>query len=183
VQPKKAIPLLFSLLAVASIGILGNTSSVYAQIPPVTDCTINPTEVRLQLGSGELSEAIPKEILCDGPIEGISPEGDCQFNSISTQNPAGLGTAVVTFDELVQNLGNTSEEHCVVTFLISGVEGGLIEVFQDLWINEQQVAGELLPIMSSALVIAGVSTIAVWMIPTVLGLAGAGVYLVKFRKQ
>jgi len=44
-----------------------------------------------------------------------------------------------------------------------------------------QVAGELLPIMSSALVIAGVSTIAIWMIPTVLGLAGAGVYLVKYR--
>jgi hypothetical protein len=37
--------------------------------------------------------------------------------------------------------------------------------------------------MSSALVIAGVSTIAVWTIPAVLGLAGAGVYLVKFRKQ
>jgi hypothetical protein len=35
--------------------------------------------------------------------------------------------------------------------------------------------------MSSALVIAGVSTIAVWMIPTVLGLAGAGGYLIKFR--
>jgi len=49
--------------------------------------------------------------------------------------------------------------------------------------NQRIVAGELLPIMSSALVIAGVSTIAIWMIPTVLGLAGAGVYLVKFRKQ
>jgi len=47
--------------------------------------------------------------------------------------------------------------------------------------NQRIVAGELLPIMSSALVIAGVSTIAVWMIPTVLGLAGAGVYLVKYR--
>jgi len=46
---------------------------------------------------------------------------------------------------------------------------------------DEQVAGELLPIMSSALVIAGVSTIAIWMIPTVLGLAGVGVYLVKFR--
>ncbi len=59
---------------------------------------------------------------------------------------------------------------------------GLVNV--SIWtasFNEEQVAGELLPIMSSALVIAGVSTIAIWMIPTVLGLAGAGVYLVKFR--
>ncbi len=61
---------------------------------------------------------------------------------------------------------------------------GLVNV--SIWtasFNEEQVAGELLPIMSSALVIAGVSTIAIWMIPTVLGLAGVGVYLVKFRKQ
>jgi hypothetical protein len=31
--------------------------------------------------------------------------------------------------------------------------------------------------------IAGLSSMTVWMIPTVLGLAGVGVYLVKFRKQ
>ena len=46
-----------------------------------------------------------------------------------------------------------------------------------------QVAGELLPLDSSALLIGGLSSMSVWMIPTVLGLAGAGVYLVKFRKQ
>ena len=45
------------------------------------------------------------------------------------------------------------------------------------------VAGELLPIDSSALMIAGLTSMTVWMVPTVLGLAGVGVYLVKFRKQ
>ena len=45
------------------------------------------------------------------------------------------------------------------------------------------VAGELLPLDSSALMIAGLTSMSVWMIPTVLGLAGAGVYLVKFRKH
>jgi len=48
---------------------------------------------------------------------------------------------------------------------------------------DTQVAGELLPLDSSALMIAGLTSMSVWMIPTVLGLAGAGVYLVKFRKQ
>jgi len=48
---------------------------------------------------------------------------------------------------------------------------------------ERQVAGELLPLNTSALMIAGLSTSAVWMIPAVAGLAGVGVYLVKFRKQ
>ena len=47
----------------------------------------------------------------------------------------------------------------------------------------QQVAGELLPLDSSALMIAGLTSMSVWMIPAVAGLAGVGVYLVKFRKQ
>ena len=47
----------------------------------------------------------------------------------------------------------------------------------------QQVAGELLPLDSSALMIAGLTSMSVWMVPTVLGLAGAGVYLVKFRAR
>jgi hypothetical protein len=54
-----------------------------------------------------------------------------------------------------------------------------------LWLNEcvlpRQVAGELLSLDTSALMIAGLTSSAVWMIPAVLGLAGAGVYLVKFR--
>jgi len=45
------------------------------------------------------------------------------------------------------------------------------------------VAGELLPLDSTALFLAGIQSMTVWMVPTVLGLAGAGVYLVKFRKQ
>jgi len=47
----------------------------------------------------------------------------------------------------------------------------------------EQVAGELLSLDSTALFLAGIQSMTVWMIPTVLGLAGAGVYLVKFRKQ
>jgi hypothetical protein len=43
------------------------------------------------------------------------------------------------------------------------------------------VAGELLSIDSSALVIAGLTGSAVWMIPTVASIAGAGIYLIKTR--
>ncbi|MDH3277041.1 MAG: hypothetical protein OEL77_03105 [Nitrosopumilus sp.] len=43
------------------------------------------------------------------------------------------------------------------------------------------VAGELLSINSSALVIGGLASSAVWMIPSVAGIAGAGIYLVKLR--
>ena len=43
------------------------------------------------------------------------------------------------------------------------------------------VAGELLSLDSSALVVAGLTSSAVWMIPAVAGIAGAGIYLVKLR--
>jgi len=45
------------------------------------------------------------------------------------------------------------------------------------------VAGDLLSVDSSALVVAGLTSSAVWMIPTVAGIAGAGIYLVKFRSN
>jgi len=48
---------------------------------------------------------------------------------------------------------------------------------------DTRVAGQLLPLDSTALFLAGIQSMTVWMIPTVLGLAGVGVYLVKFRKQ
>jgi len=43
------------------------------------------------------------------------------------------------------------------------------------------VGGELLPIDSTALVLAGLQTSAIWMLPVLAGVAGAGFYLVKFR--
>ena len=43
------------------------------------------------------------------------------------------------------------------------------------------IAGELLSLDTSALMIAGLTSGAVWMIPAVAGLAGVGVYLIKFR--
>jgi len=49
--------------------------------------------------------------------------------------------------------------------------------------EEQPVAGELLSLDTSTLLLAGLSSMSLWMIPTVLGLAGVGVYLVKFRKH
>ena len=48
---------------------------------------------------------------------------------------------------------------------------------------DKVVAGELLSLDTSALVIAGLTGSAVWMISTVAGIAGAGIYLVKFRSN
>ena len=54
-------------------------------------------------------------------------------------------------------------------------------LFAQLFNPGAQVAGELLPLNTSALMIAGLSSMSIWMIPAVVGLAGVGVYLVKSR--
>jgi len=56
--------------------------------------------------------------------------------------------------------------------------GGIDDVRFEL---VEMVGGELLPIDSTALVLAGLQTSAIWMIPTLAGLVGAGFYLIKFR--
>ena len=48
--------------------------------------------------------------------------------------------------------------------------------------ESQPVAGELLSLDSSALVIGGLGSM-IWMVPAVAGVAGAAVYLVKFRAR
>jgi len=182
VKTKKAIPLLCSLLAVASIvftGVLGNTQDAYG----IFTCTVEPAQVKLQLIPNEVSDIIPKTMTCAGPINSIATPDDCQLNNIIIENISGLDTTVVTFDETVTNLGDTSEEHCIVTYTMINFQFGTDIVFQELWINEPQVAGELLSLDSTALFLAGIQSMTVWMVPAVVGLAGAGVYLVKFRKH
>ena len=50
-------------------------------------------------------------------------------------------------------------------------------------VMEQNVAGELLPLNTTALFISGITSSAIWMIPTLAGITGAGVYFTKFRKN
>jgi len=45
------------------------------------------------------------------------------------------------------------------------------------------VGGDLLSIDNTALMLAGLSSSAIWMIPTLAGIAGAGFYLIKFRRN
>ncbi len=50
-------------------------------------------------------------------------------------------------------------------------------------IGSPPVEGMLMPIDTSALYLAGLGSVTMWMIPAVAGMAGAGMYFVKFRKQ
>jgi len=92
-------------------------------------------------------------------------------------NSLGVLTSSTTFDEVflfaglpVHKVVTTGNAYAIDTLMFSLEDCG-------------PIAGELLPLDSTALFLAGIQSMTVWMIPTVLGLAGVGVYLVKFRKQ
>jgi hypothetical protein len=51
----------------------------------------------------------------------------------------------------------------------------------NIYDEETVVGGEIIALDTTALLLAGAQSSAIWMIPTLAGLAGAGLYLVKFR--
>ena len=58
--------------------------------------------------------------------------------------------------------------------------GGITMAHCELVVSHP-VAGKLLSLDTSALMIAGLTSSAVWMVPAIAGLAGVAVYLVKFK--
>jgi len=166
--------------------VAGMTSPVFAG--QQFECTILEGDLlSVQLPAGG-QVTIPKNILCNGDIAGpiVIQVGECLALGVTI----GISNVVVvpnqlTFDETFIDDGLGGDEgHCIQVWEVtSDITGEVIFVEQELWFNEQQVAGELLPLDSSALMIAGLTSMTVWMVPAVAGLAGVGVYLVKFRKQ
>ncbi len=86
----------------------------------------------------------------------------------------GSSTFLIAWEDLPFD-GNTlgDDDYDDMIYLVTNVDEN----------SFRPVAGELLPIDSSALMIAGLTSMTVWMVPTILGLAGAGVYLVKYRAR
>jgi len=190
VQPKKAIPLLFSLIALASIGsigVLGNTQSAYAgeACSVKEDCDFLEDACLIDFdcdnGLCKLSEAV----FCNNPDEVCNPNtGQCE---VQCQIDLECGPSDACIQNVCQaGLCNVFVVFCVDNDIctIDSCDPAIGCTFDPDPVCElPPVAGELLPLDSTALFLAGIQSMTVWMIPTVLGLAGAGVYLVKFRKQ
>ena len=81
----------------------------------------------------------------------------------------------MTFNNTQKLLAGTLALVLVAGMTIPAYAGAVVET------SSLTVAGEIIPIDNSSLFLAGIQSMTVWMVPAVLGLAGAGVYLVKFR--
>jgi len=109
--------------------------------------------------------------LLDIKLNGVSkgtPGGSFAALTPSSIN-SGFQPGVNTLEFVVQDVGFISGFRAEITNAVADPENGPI------------VAGELLTLDSSALVVAGLTSSAAWMIPAVAGIAGTGLYLVKFR--
>ena len=62
-------------------------------------------------------------------------------------------------------------------------EGEMITAMDMETVTVIMVGGEFLPIDSTALLLAGFQTSAIWILPAVAGLAGTGYYLIRFRNK
>jgi len=126
------------------------------------------------------------DTICDDPNT-CDALGNCQDNNEPNQTPCGPSNACVQFVCIAGFCGSQGTicddgDVCTIDSCDPSL-GCQTEPDPAPVCQPTQVAGELLPLDSSALMIAGLTSMSVWMIPTVLGLAGVGVYLVKFRKQ
>jgi hypothetical protein len=100
---------------------------------------------------------------------------------VDSDSVTNLGAGVGEIDTLtVLGSGITKVTIREITFNDPGIDGHAID---DLRFEVQSVAGDLSALDTTALVIAGIQASAIWMIPTLAGLAGAGFYLTKFRKN
>ena len=194
-KTKKAFPVLLSFLAIvsiASIAVLGNTQTAYAGL--IFSCSIEPDMVDAGiLAVGERFVAM-KEIICLIEIVevNIDDKSDCVDKGIEVRigdfgiEPDELiwsGEEVI--DNIAADIGKTT---CTVIFDIDTLEGDQ-KLPQTIMVTtpepEPVVGGEFLPIDSTALVLAGLQTSAIWMLPVLAGVAGSafGVLYIKSRRN
>jgi len=103
-----------------------------------------------------------------------------------TSGPDFVGNFPVTQSLSLEFVGFQSEQIDIETVIIQGDgTGGFDYAFDNFAFGgkgcEIVVGGELLPIDSTALMLAGLQTSAIWMLPILAGAAGVGAYYIKTR--
>ena len=100
----------------------------------------------------------------------VDPDDDTLYGSLVNREPFFGGP----LENYLATVDTTTGDITIIGPTIEGLDA-IAFVPMDF------VAGESLPIDTTALLVAGIQSSAIWMIPTLAGIAGAGIYLVKFR--
>ncbi|MFQ5440813.1 MAG: hypothetical protein ACE5DL_05055 [Nitrosopumilaceae archaeon] len=142
----------------------GMTSPAFAQTMP--DLAVDVVQTEILCPAGEVASG---DLCIPCPVDAISASGICD-PCVTSDDKEWTGPCDDDDNDGVLNFA----DQCPNTPPQTVVDEVGCPV-------EKPVAGELLSVNSSALVIAGLTGSAAWMIPAVAGIAGAGIYLVKLR--
>ncbi len=177
---------IIAITSIASVAVLGNTQTAYAG--GIVSCGLDPEDVDVILAPNEPSQVILKKIDCNAGILSVDIDAkDCENSGIdiSFDNIFINPSLDWRGDETITNDDNAvpGDVICSISFGVTS-QFGTIELPQIITITTPEptvVGGELLPIDSTALVLAGFQTSAIWMLPVLAGAAGVGAFYIKTR--
>ena len=187
---KKAFPVLLSFLAITSIvsvAVLGNTQTAYAG--GIVSCGLDPEDVDVILAPNEPSQVILKKIDCNAGILSVDIDAkDCENSGIdiSFDNTFINPNFDWRGDETITNDDNAvpGDVICSISFGVTS-QIGTVELPQIITITTPEptvVGGELLPINSTALLLAGAQSFS-WMIPVIVSAVGIGLFVVSRKSE
>jgi len=126
---------------------------------------LDPSTAQIDMLIGTDNSLVDIEL--NGISTGLSGSGFAVLSPFSINS--GFQPGINTLEFIVQDVG-----------VISGFRAEISNASAEPEDGPTPVAGELLSVDSSALVIAGLGSM-IWMVPAVAGVVGAGIYLVKLR--
>ena len=144
--------------------------------------------------SGDTNIAI---LFTDAPPGGFDDIDQlADYDSLLTYGNDAAANGILVSDVLVGfSVGNAvveaafqSDANAAGGIFVADAEGddvvqAIIDIIESCGGSGPIVGGELLPIDSTALFVAGLAGSLTWLAPVAVGIAGAGVYLIKFRKN
>jgi len=179
---------IIAIASIASITVLGNTQTAYAG---GGFCDVSPSEVDVILAPGASSQVIPKNIDCNGGPSNVDINtDDCSDKGIDVSfDNTGIPNFLWEGDETITNDDNAvpGVVICLVSFAVEN-PFGIVVISQSITVKTLQpplVGGDFLPIDSTVLVLAGLQTSAIWMLPVLAGVAGSafGILYIKSRRN
>ncbi len=169
----------------ASFSVVLGSQNVFAG---VGGCSVDPNELDFGTFASDVLVTIPKTVTCSEGVDGIiASPSDCIDKGIlvSFEN-AGIIGSVWMADEIIgTSAPDGTEVHCAVEFTVFDDFGGTSIIFQDIWLIPDEfvpVGGELLPLNTTALLLAGAQSFS-WMIPVVLSVLGIGLFVVSRKSE
>jgi len=194
VKTKKAFPIFLSFLAIASIAstaVLGNTQTAYAG--EIGGCVLDPIAVDVILATGASSQVIHKTIDCFEDIDTVFPDVSACSSSgidVSFENTfVDVNTGIWHGDETITNVQDPPEpgltNECDLSFEVDSIFFGSDDQEQLIEVTtpEAVVGGEFLPIDSTALLLVGLQTSAIWMLPVLAGVAGSAFAILYIKSR